>query len=135
MASYKYVPGYTRDFIGYMVMSTPEPKAQVSFSDRNLFNRNLFNRNLIEICLIEIFLIEICSLIEICMIEVFLKEICPLSVVVVVVNFLHFLSSSTDPLGQFQPNLAQNIMGWWRGLNFLKREMFGDQTFSKKIVC
>ena len=37
-----------RDFIGHIVISKPEPKAQVSFSDRNLSDRNF-----IEICLIE----------------------------------------------------------------------------------
>ena len=57
--------------------------------------------------------------------ELFLLTICPLSVVVVVVvfvvvvNFFIFSSSSQVPLGQFQPNLAQNILGW-RGLKFFK---------------
>ena len=36
------------------------------------------------------------------------------------VNFSHnFSSSSTEPLGQFQPNLAQSILGW-RGLKFVQ---------------
>ena len=54
----------------------------------------------------------------------FLIKICPLSVVVVVVvvivvvNFSHF-PSPPDPMGQFQPNLAQSILGW-RGLPFSK---------------
>ena len=30
-------------------------------------------------------------------------------------------SSSQEPLGQFQPNLAKSILGWW-GFKFIKIE-------------
>ena len=48
----------------------------------------------------------------------FLIKICPLSVVVVVVVVIIFSSSSPEQLGQFQPNLAQCILGW-RGFKFV----------------
>ena len=43
---------------------------------------------------------------------------CLLSVIVIVVNFT-FSSSSPEPLGQFQPNLAQSILRW-RGFKFVQ---------------
>ena len=48
---------------------------------------------------------------------VFLIKICLFSVVVVllvvVLNFSHFCLSQ-EPLGLFQPNLAQSMLAWWR---------------------
>ena len=58
-----------------------------------------------------------------------------LSIVVVVVNFTHF-----HFLGQFQPNLAQRILGWsdsslikWRTTPFSKRRLLRNSkiTFTK----
>ena len=56
----------------------------------------------------------------------FLITFCPLSVCLSVCLSVHpsvcklftFSSSSQEPLSQFQPNLAQNILGW-RGFKFI----------------
>ena len=49
-------------------------------------------------------------------------------VIVVVVNFSHFQSSSPEPLGQFQLNLAQSI-NEWRGFKFV--QMKGSAPFPR----
>ena len=74
----------TRFFI-----SSPELKAQVSFSDQNL------------------------SVVRRCRRKLFT------------------FSSSPEPLGQFQPNLAQNILGW-RGFKFV--QMKGPALFQGEII-
>ena len=40
-------------------------------------------------------------------------------------------SSSTEPLGHFQPNLAQSIVGW-RGFKFV--QMKGSPLFQGEII-
>ena len=66
------------------VFSSPEPKAQVSFSDQNLsVVRRCRRRH----------------------------------------KLFTFSSSSPEPLDQFQPNLAQSILGW-RGLKFAQIKGF-----------
>ena len=42
-----------------------------------------------------------------------------------------FSSSSPEPLGQFQPNLAQSILGW-RGFKFV--QMKGPALFQGEII-
>ena len=42
-----------------------------------------------------------------------------------------FSSSSPKPLGQFQPNLAQSILGW-RGFKFV--QMKGPALFQREII-
>ena len=64
-----------------MIISSPEPKAQVSFSDQNL---SVVRRRCRRCC-----------------------------------QLFTFSSSSPEPLGQFQPNLAQSILGW-RGFKFVQ---------------
>ena len=73
-----------------LVFSSPELKAQVSFSDR-------------------------------------LSSVVCLSVRPSVCKLFTFSSSSPEPLGQFQPNLAQSIPGW-RGFKFVKMK---GHTLSK----
>ena len=80
--------------LGAGVFSSPEPKAQVSFSDQNLSVVRRRRRR----CRRKLFT---------------------------------FLSSSPEPLGQFQPNLAQSILGW-RGLKFV--QMKGPAFFQGEII-
>ena len=84
--------------VGYnYVFSSPELKAQVSFSDH-------------------------------------LSSVCPsvcLSVCLSVCKLFTFSTSSPEPLGQFQPNLAQSILGW-RRFKFL--EMNGPAIFQREII-
>ena len=80
----------------------------------------------------------------------FLIKFCPLSVVVVVVvvrnywrcrQLFTFSSSSPEPLGQFQPNLAQSILGRrefkffkWRVPSFSKgRQLRNSENTSAKL--
>ena len=56
----------------------------------------------------------------------FLIEICPLSVVVV-----HIFVFSSSPLGQFQPNLTQSILGLWE---FKIVQMKGHALFKEEII-
>ena len=60
----------------------------------------------------------------------FLIKICPLSVIIIVINFT-FSSSSPEPLGQFQPNLAQSILGW-RGFKFV--QIKGHALLQREII-
>ena len=76
------------------VFSSPEPKAQVSFSDQNL--------SVVRPC-------RCC-----CRRKLFT-----------------FSSSSPEPLGQFQPNLAQSILGWM-GFKFV--QMKGRALFQGEII-
>ena len=80
----------TRFFI-----SSPELKAQVSFSDQNL------------------------SVVRRC------RHCCCCR------KLFTFSSSSPEPLGQFQPNLAQNILGW-RGFKFVQTK--GPALFQGEII-
>ena len=73
-----------------LIFSSPEPKAQVSFSDQNLS----VVRRRCRCCRCR--------------------------------KLFTFSSSSPEPLGQFQPNLAQSILGW--------REIVFVQTKSQIIV-
>ena len=75
--------------------SSPEPKAQVSFSDQNL---SVVRRR--------------CR-----------RRRCRCR------KLFTFSSSSPEPLGQFQPNLAQSILGW-RGFKFV--QMKGAALFQGK---
>ena len=75
------------------LVSSPELKAQVSFSDH-------------------------------------LSSVCP-SVCPSVCKLFTFSSSSPEPLGQFQPNLAQSILGW-RGFKFV--QMKGPALFQGEII-
>ena len=70
--------------------SSPEPKAQVSFSDRLLSVVHLY-----------------------------------------VYKLLTISSSSPEPLGRFNQNLAQCILGW-KGFNYLQRK--GHALFKGKII-
>ena len=72
----------------FIRFSSPEPKAQVSFSDQNLSVVRRRRRR--------------CRRCRRCCRKLFT-----------------FSSSSPDPLGQFQPNLAQSIL-WWRGFKFVQ---------------
>ena len=78
-----------------LIFSSPEPKAQVSFSDHNL------------------------SVVRRCC------RCCRRR------KLFTFSSSSPEPLGQFQPNLAQNILGW-RGFKFV--QMKGHAIFQGEII-
>ena len=100
------------DFIGYLVekllwhdptwdanvFSSPEPKAQVSFSDQNL---SVVRRRRCR-----------CR-----------RRRCR--------KLFTFSSSSPEPLGQFQPNLAQSILGWM-GFKFV--QMKGSALFQGEII-
>ena len=80
------------------VFSSPELKAQVSFSDH------------------------------------LSSGVCPSvrpSVRLSVCKLFTFSSSSPEPLGQFQPNLAQNILGW-REFKFV--QMKGPALFQGEII-
>ena len=70
-------------------LSSPEPKAQMSFSDWNLF--------VVRFCCRKLFT---------------------------------FASSSPEPLGQFQPNMAQNKLGYWE-FNLFKRRALSS-TYNNK---
>ena len=76
-----------------IVFSSPEPKAQVSFSDQNLSVVRRCRRCRCCHCRRKLF---------------------------------KFSSSSPEPLGLFQPNLAQSILGW-RGFKFV--QMKGPALF------
>ena len=76
----------------YFVFSSPEPKAQVSFSDHNL------------------------SVVCRC------RRCCKL---------FTFSSSSQEPQGRFQPNLAQSTTRW-RGFKFV--QMKGHALFKGEII-
>ena len=54
-----------------------------------------------------------------------------LSVCLSVCKLFTFLSSSPEPLGQFQPNLAQSILGWRR---FKFVQMKGPVLFQGEII-
>ena len=57
-----------------------------------------------------------------------------LSVCPSVCKLFTFSSSSPEPLGQFQPNLAQSILGW-RGFKFVKMKgpvLFKGEIFREK---
>ena len=75
------------------IFSSPEPKAQVSFSDQNL--------------------------------SVVRRRCCRCR------KLFTFSSSSQEPLGQFQPNLAQSILGW-REFKFV--QMKGPALFQGEII-
>ena len=81
----------------FHIFSSPEPKAQVSFSDQNLsvVRRGCRRRR----CCRKLFT---------------------------------FSSSVQEPLGQFQPNLAQSILGW-RGFKFVK--MKGHTLSQGEIIA
>ena len=85
-------------FNNFIFFSSPELKAQVSFSDH----------------LSSVVCLSVC-----------------LSVRLSVCKLFTFSSSSTEPLGQFQPNLAQNIL-WWRGFKFV--QMKGPALFKGEII-
>ena len=53
------------------------------------------------------------------------------SVCLSVCKLFTFSSSSSEPLGQFQPNLAQSILGW-RGFKFV--QMKGPALFQGEII-
>ena len=55
----------------------------------------------------------------------------PSSVCLSVCKLFTFSSSSPEPLGQFQPNLAQSILGW-RGFKFV--QMKGPALFQGEII-
>ena len=74
------------------ILSSPEPKAQVTFPDQNL----------------SIVRVSCC------------RRCCR--------KLITFSSSSLEPLGQFQPNLAQSI-GGWRWFKFV--QMKGHILFSR----
>ena len=81
----------------YELFSSPELKAQVSFSDR-------------------------------------LSSVVCLSVRPSVCKLFLFSTSSQEPLGQFQPNLAQSILGW-RGFKFVQMKghaLFQGERIAKK---
>ena len=80
--------------LSVIFFSSPELKAQVSFSDR------------------------------------LSSGVCP-SVCLSVCKLFLFSTSSQEPLGQFQPNLAQSILGW-RGFNFV--QMKGPALFQGEII-
>ena len=82
------------------LFSSPEPKAQVSFSDQNLS------------------VVRRCRLCRCCCCRCRRK-------------LFTFSSSSPEPLGQFQPNLAQSILGW-RGFKFV--QMKGRALFQGEII-
>ena len=81
-----------------LFFSSPEPKAQVSFSDQNL---SVVRRR--------------CRRCR--------RRRCR--------KLFTFSSSSPEPLGQFQPNLAQSILGW-RGFKFV--QMKGTALFQGEII-
>ena len=54
-----------------------------------------------------------------------------LSVCLSVCKLFTFSSSSPEPLGQFQPNLAQSILGWW-GFKFV--QIKGPSLFQGEII-
>ena len=78
-----------------LFFSSPEPKAQVSFSDQNL------------------------------------SVVCRLCCCRCRRKLFTFSSSSPEPLGQFQPNLAQSILGW-RGFKFV--QIKGPSLFQGEII-
>ena len=55
----------------------------------------------------------------------------PSSVYLSVCKLFTFSSSPPEPLGQFQPNLAQSILGW-RGFKFI--QMKGPALFQGEII-
>ena len=85
------------------IFSSPEPKAQVSFSDQNL---SVVRRR----CR--------CRRCRRCR-----RRRCR--------KLFTFSSSSPEPLSQFQPNLAQSILGW-RGFKFV--QMKGPALFQGEII-
>ena len=54
------------------------------------------------------------------------------SVCLFICKLFTFPSSSPEPLGQFQPNLAQTILGW-RGFEFVQME--GSALFQGEIIA
>ena len=85
-----------------ILFSSPELKAQVSFSDHLSSVVCLSVR--LSVCL----------------------SVCPS-----VCKLFTFSSSSPELLGQFQPNLAQSILGWW-GFKFV--QMKGPALFRGEII-
>ena len=88
-------------YLGINIFSSPEPKAQVSFSDQNLsvVRRRCRRRRCRHRCHCH--------------------------------KLFTFSSSSPEPLGQFQPNLAQSILGW-KGFKFV--QMKGPALFPGEII-
>ena len=80
------------------IFSSPEPKAQVSFSDQNL--------SVVRHC-------RCCR----CRCR----------------KLFTFSSSSPEPLGQFQPNLAQSILGW-RGFKFSENTLTNLKIFFSRTT-
>ena len=80
---------YSPYIYSWSIFSSPELKAQVSFSDH----------------LSSVVCLSVCLSVRL--------SVCPS-----VCKLFTFSSSSPEPLGQFQPYLAQSILGW-RGLKFL----------------
>ena len=76
-----------------LIFSSPEPKAQVSFSDHNL---SVVRRRRCSCC-----------------------------------KFFTFSSYSPEPLGKFQPNLVQSILGW-QGFKFV--QMKGSALYKGEII-
>ena len=95
---YIFICPYTlQNHIQFQLFSSPELKAQVSFSDR-------------------------------------LSSVVCLSVCLSVCKLFLFSTSSPEPLGQFQPNLAQSILGW-RGIKFVQMKapaFFKGEIITKK---
>ena len=83
-------------FFWHLLFSSPERKAQLSFSDQNLS----------IVCRCRCFRCPCCKLFT-------------------------FSSSSPEPLSQFQPNLAQSILGW-RGFKLV--QMKGPALFQGEII-
>ena len=44
------------------------------------------------------------------------------------INWQHFKISSQEPTGQFQPNLAQSILGW-RGSMFVQMKAISERRW------
>ena len=86
----------------HIFFRTPELKAQMSFSD------HLSSVVCLSVCL----------------------SVHP-SVRPSVCKLFTFSSSSPEPLGQFQPNLAQNILGW-RGFKYV--QVKGPSLFQGEII-
>ena len=94
---------FTRKYTSWLhfCFSSPELKAQVSFSDQNLFvvRRRYCHRHWCPSC---------------CCRKLFIIS-----------------SSSPEPPGQYQPNMAQSILGWG-GLKFV--QMKGPALFQRDII-